>query len=307
MSIMRIAFAVIRFEEPFRVGKAGLMDTLDYIPSDTVYSALENLNHLGISHGIDKVSSIYPMVFRENGRDSFTVPIPIDLKLKMLNSINKYASNASDVHTVLKYIKKLKYMPLDCIHDSNVEMQKFNGQVKLRCSGREFIYIENYGSRISIQRNVIGRVLNSANTYRVAAFQPYVNYVFYFTVKEGVDLSKVRSSLEVLGKVGIGGERSIGLGYFTVVNIGYVDDLRDSGNNALLLGTALPSRQEVTGYVNFTVRSWICSNPFYVIGPVTVLTDGSVVSKGDLNFETLTGPNCIKKLDPLWLWYEASY
>ncbi len=91
----------------------------------------------------------------------------------------------------------------------------------LGVGGREFTYINDYGERVGIQRNVVGRVLSNADTYRVVVFQPYVDYVLYFTVRDGgASIDGVRQSLEILGKVGIGGgERSIGLGHFTVVDV----------------------------------------------------------------------------------------
>ncbi|ADN50539.1 type III-A CRISPR-associated RAMP protein Csm4 [Vulcanisaeta distributa] len=304
---MRINYAVVRFEEPFRVGRTGLMDTLDYVPSDTVYSALENLRHLGISHGIDRASSMYPMAFEVDGEAALTVPMPMDLKIQLLSSIaSKYADDPGRAHAVLKRVKKLKYLPLDCLNAPSVE-PLLDDDLKVRCGGREFTYRSSYGSSVSIQRNVVGRVLSNADTYRVAAFQPHVNYVLYFTTRDGASLDEARRALELLGKVGVGGERSIGLGHFTVVKVDAIDSLRDSGSHALLLGTALPRSREVYGCVNTMVRGWVCSSPFYVMGPVSVITDGSVVGAEYLDFETLNGPNCVKRLDPLWLWYEARY
>ncbi|GAB6943353.1 type III-A CRISPR-associated RAMP protein Csm4 [Vulcanisaeta sp. JCM 14467] len=303
---MRVGYAIVRFLGPFRVGRTGLMDTLDYVPSDTVHSALENLTHMGIDHGIDRVSSMYPMAFTGSGGPVLTVPMPIDLKIQLLDLVSKkYVNDYSKIHTAIKRIKKLAYIPLDCLYEPDVDVD--DGAVRVRCGGREYRHVGDYGVRVGIQRNVLGRVFNNADTYRVAAFQPIVDYVLYFTLREGADMGRARTALEVLGKVGIGGERSVGLGHFTVIDVSTIDYPWDSGSHALLLGTALPRRSEVIGCVNSIVRGWVCSNPFYVMGPISILTDGSVVHRDYLDFETLTGPNCVKRLDPLWLWYETRY
>ena len=305
---MRVGYAIIRFLGPFRVGRTGLMDTLDYVPSDTVYSALENLTHMGIDHGIDRVSSMYPMAFTGSGGPALTVPMPIDLKVKLL--VTKGGESGSDrdrAYVVAEHVKRLAHIPLDCLYETDVDVYVGDdGVVRVRCGGREYRHVGDYGVRVGIQRNVLGRVFNNADTYRVAAFQPIVDYVLYFTLREGADMGRARTALEVLGKVGIGGERSVGLGHFTVVNTGFIDTFRDSGSHALLLGTALPREANVVGCFNYISRGWVCSNPFYVLGPVSVLLDGSVIS-GSPSFENLSGPNCVKKLDPLWVWYEARY
>ena len=37
---MQIGYVIIEFNGPFRVGKSGLLDAFDYVPSDTVYLSL---------------------------------------------------------------------------------------------------------------------------------------------------------------------------------------------------------------------------------------------------------------------------
>lgn len=99
------------------------MDTLDYVPSDTVHSALENLTHMGIDHGIDRVSSMYPMAFTGSGGPVLTVPMPIDLKIQLLDLVSKkYVNDYSKIHTAIKRIKKLAYIPLDCLYEPTLTL-----------------------------------------------------------------------------------------------------------------------------------------------------------------------------------------
>jgi hypothetical protein len=59
---MRLGYVVVQFESPFHVGRYSLMDALDYVPSDTVYSALEWLRHMGVGDMPARVSSAYPLL-----------------------------------------------------------------------------------------------------------------------------------------------------------------------------------------------------------------------------------------------------
>ncbi|MGC9136838.1 type III-A CRISPR-associated RAMP protein Csm4 [Caldivirga sp.] len=291
---MQIGFIIIRFNEPFRVGFSGLFDTLNYIPSDTIYSALDNLRFMGIEHGITQVSSAYPMIYG----DVKVFPIPMDLKLKL---VKYYAQEP----TKLKFIKRIQYIPLDCVYSGIDKPITDGNHTAIECGGRKWVFKASFGQYISIQRNVVSRALGNADPYRVMAFIPTVDYIIYFRQNDVVDVNDAKRTFSLVGELGIGGERSAGFGHFKVVDVGTIDYRVESGKYMLLLGTALPRREILNGCLNTMVKGWVCS-PFYIIGPMSVLTDGSVIPNG-VEFENLKTGTCIKRLSPMWMPYETHH
>ncbi|ADY01694.1 hypothetical protein VMUT_1489 [Vulcanisaeta moutnovskia 768-28] len=290
---MQIGFVVIRFDGPFRVGFSGLFDSLNYVPSDTIYSALDNLRFMGIEHGVAQVSSAYPMIFGE----AKVFPIPMDLKLKLLEG--------SEDPRWSRTIKRMQYVPFDCVYSGIDGLELDGDTVAIRCGGRRWVPRAGFGHYVSIQRNVVSRALGNADTYRVVAFSPTVDYIIYFRQGDAVDINDAKRAFSIIGELGIGGERSVGLGHFRVVDVGIINYGVESGKHMLLLGTALPRRDDLSGCLNTMVRGWVCS-PFHVVGPMSVLMDGSVIPSG-VEFEDLKTSTCIKRFSPLWVPYEAHH
>ncbi|RFA95073.1 hypothetical protein CGL51_08360 [Pyrobaculum aerophilum] len=292
---MRVSYVVLRFTSPFHVGRWSLMDSLDYVPSDTIYSALFSLS---ASTGLEmpkRVSSAYPV--NPEGRDveeRLGMPVPATWK------VEGFKRGIGG-----KYVKKARFMPLACLRSGSVEeggdgfkCRLPGGSIRLDrwpCDGRTEAGqrpCKGLGSRVVISRNRISRHVVNADPYKIAAFIPSVPYVIYF---EGGD----RRLFELLGKVGIGGERAVGLGKFEVLEFGEVEFL-EGGKAAMLLGVGRP-----VGFKNavgeWAVRSWRCTHG--IIGPLSVLLDGGVV-EGDFEFEDVERADspCLKKLSPLWIW-----
>jgi len=293
---MQIGYAIIEFEGAFRVGRSGLLDTLNYVPSDTIYSALDYLRFMGFNHGITTVSSAYPLIYVDSGHRSIsdysTVPIPMSLIARV----------SAERPELTRQVRRVNYLPMKCLV-TKISYRVYGDGLKIVCGDEEFGYGE-FGEFVGIQRNVIDRVVEGADTFRVVAFMPWVRYIIYYTQSQGVvDAGEGRRVFSMIGELGIGGERSVGIGHFRVVESGVID-YTGSGDYALVLGTALPRANSVNGHLNTAVRGWVCS-PYYVIGPMHVIIDGSVIPRDYADFEVLKYPSCIKNLSSLWLPYDG--
>jgi len=261
-----------------------LGDTYRYVPSFTIYGALEALRHMGVNHGVEKVSSAYPFV-KHGGEPKPSVPTPASLPRSLLRKIPQRVSPPK----AIKKLKKLRYIPLDCLSrlDSFEVVKKGEDDVDVLCDGKP---IEAPDPQlVVVERNVLSRHLNNADVYRVVAVMPTSRYVVYY---EGGD----KRAFELLGKIGLGGERSSGLGKFVVVDEGSVP--AGSGDRALLLGVGRVREPRGDLYVEYL--AWNCSHG--LVGPTSVLMDGTVLEKDSLEFEDIVTENCVVKLSPLYLW-----
>jgi len=194
-----------------------------------------------------------------------------------------------------KDVKEVRFVPLECLRRGELRVRdaKEEGFV-LECGGVAASWRSGFhGERVVRAHNRLSRNTNMSDTFRVAAFSPRVPYVVYF---EG----GAARAFELLGELGLGGKRSWGLGKFKVVARGEVE-LPDGGDWAVVLGAARPhGYAEAVGA--WEVRSWRCTRG--VVGPVSVLLDGGMI-RGDFDLETIqrTDADCIKRLDPLWIWF----
>ncbi|MFZ8839852.1 MAG: hypothetical protein ACO2PM_13275 [Pyrobaculum sp.] len=300
---MRLGYVVVQFESPFHVGRYSLMDALDYVLSDTVYSALEWLRHMGVGDMPARVSSAYPLLPAEGGgadvalgseRYLLSAPMPALWRLAVAGAEEVERIETQVKEDKRKDVKEVRFVPLECLRGGELRVRdaKEEGFV-LECGGVAASWRSGFhGERVVRAHNRLSRNTNMADTFRVAAFSPRVPYVVYF---EGGGAE----AFELLGELGLGGKRSWGLGKFRVAARGEVE-LPDGGDWAVVLGAARPhGYAEAVGV--WEVRSWRCTRG--VIGPVSVLLDGGMI-RGDFDLETIqrTDADCIKRLDPLWIW-----
>jgi CRISPR-associated protein Csm4 len=300
---MRLGYVVVQFESPFHVGRYSLMDALDYVPSDTVYSALEWLSHMGVRDEPMRVSSAYPLLPADGDRADvalgserylLSAPMPALWRLAV-SGVEKVRHVETQVkEDKRKDVKGVRFVPLECLRRGELRVRdaKEEGLV-LECSGVAASWRSGFhGERVVRAHNRLSRNTNMADTFRVAAFSPRVPNVVYF---EGGGAE----AFEILGELGLGGKRSWGLGKFRVVARGEVE-LPDSGDWAVVLGVARPhGYAEAVGV--WEVRSWRCTRG--VVGPVSVLLDGGMI-RGNFDLEIIerTDAECTKRLDPLWIW-----
>jgi len=279
------------------------MDALDYVPSDTVYSALEWLRHMGVGDMPARVSSAYPLLPTEGGgadvalgseRYLLSAPMPALWSLAVSGAKQVKRIETQVKEDKRKDVKGVRFVPLECLRRRELRVRdaKEEGFV-LECGGVAASWRSGFhGERVVRAHNRLSRNTNMADTFRVAAFSPRVPYVVYF---EGGGAE----AFEILGELGLGGKRSWGLGKFRVAARGEVE-LPGGGDWAVVLGVARPhGYAEAVGV--WEVRSWRCTRG--VIGPVSVLLDGGMI-RGDFDLETIqrTDADCIKRLDPLWIW-----
>jgi CRISPR-associated protein Csm4 len=301
---MRLQYVVIEFETTFHVGRHSLMDALDYVPSDTVYSALEWLKHAGVKDMPARVSSAYPMLPAEgsrydieaaSGRYVLAAPVPALWRLALLGVRSVRGVSAQLREELMKDVKGPRLMPLECLRRGELEVRGVGEgrELVMRCGDVATAWRPGFHGEIVVRaHNRISRNTSMADTFRIAAFSPRVPYVVYFQ-------GGGARAFEVLGLLGLGGRRSWGLGKFRVVQHGEVE-LPDGGEWAVMFGVARPyNYAEARGA--WEVRNWRCTRG--VIGPVSVLLDGGVV-RGDFELEVIerTDAGCTKRLDPLWAW-----
>ena len=300
---MRLSYVVVQFESPFHVGRYSLMDALDYVPSDTVYSALEWLRHMGVGDAPARVSSAYPLLPAEGGgadvalgseRYLLSAPMPALWSLAVSGAKKVKRVETQVKEDKRKDVKGVRFVPLECLRRGELRVRDAEEEgLVLECGGVAASWRSGFhGERVVRAHSRLSRNTNMADTFRVAAFSPRVPYVVYF---EGGGAE----AFELLGELGLGGKRSWGLGKFKVVARGEVE-LPDGGDWAVVLGAARPhGYAEAVGA--WEVRSWRCTRG--VIGPVSVLLDGGMI-RGDFDLETIqrTDAECIKRLDPLWIW-----
>jgi len=269
------------------------MDTLDYVPSDTIYSAMEWLRHAGVTGLPARVSSAYPLF----ANDSLPLPIPALWKMALMG-VKDVKNVKAEGEVDRKTLKELQYVPLECVKRGELTVRQREAgpprgsarrELVLSCGGFEAAVTPGFhGEYVVRAHNRISRNTSMADTFRVAAFSPRVPYVIYF---EGGDAA----AFEVLGELGLGGKRSLGMGRFKVVA-----KLPDGGEWAMVLGTARP-RNYLEAVGPWEVRGWRCTHG--AVGPVSVLLDGGVM-RGNFEFDIIRREEvkCVKRLDPLWIW-----
>jgi len=300
---MRLGYVVVQFESPFHVGRYSLMDALDYVPSDTVYSALEWLRHTGVGDVPARVSSAYPLLPAEGGgadvdlgpeRYLLSAPMPALWSLAVSGAERVKRVETQVREDKRKDVKGVRFVPLECLRRGELRVRDAKGRgLVLECGGVAASWRSGFhGERVVRAHNRLSRNTNMADTFRVAAFSPRVPYVVYFQ-------GGGAGAFELLGELGLGGKRSWGLGKFKVAARGEVE-LPDGGGWAVVLGVARPhGYAEAVGA--WEVRSWRCTRG--VVGPVSVLLDGGMI-RGEFDLETIgrTDADCTKRLDPLWIW-----
>ena len=299
---MRLSYVVVQFESPFHVGRYSLMDALDYVPSDTVYSALEWLRHMGVRDVPMRVSSAYPLLPAEGDRADvalgserylLSAPMPALWRLAVsgVEKVRRVEVQVSEDKK--KDVKGVRFVPLECLRRGELRVREVEGRIVLECGSVAATWRSGFhGEQVVRAHNRLSRNTNMADTFRVAAFSPRVPYVVYF---EGGGAE----AFELLGELGLGGKRSWGLGKFRVTARGEVE-LPNGGDWAVVLGVARPhGYAEAVG--TWEVRSWRCTRG--VVGPVSVLLDGSMI-RGNFGLEIIerTDAECTKRLDPLWIW-----
>jgi CRISPR-associated protein Csm4 len=300
---MKLSYVVVQFESPFHVGRYSLMDALDYVPSDTVYSALEWLRHMGARDVPARVSSAYPLLPAEGGRADVVLGSEKYLLSAPMPALWRLAvSGVKEIRRVevqvqgdkKKDVKEVRFVPLECLRRGELRVRKAEEEgLVLECGDVAATWRSGFhGEQVVRAHNRLSRNTNMADTFRVAAFSPRVPYVVYF---EGGGAE----AFELLGELGLGGKRSWGLGKFRVAARGEVE-LPDGGDWAVVLGVARPyGYEEAVGV--WEVRSWRCT--MGVIRPVSVLLDGGMI-RGNFGLEIIeqTDAECTKRLDPLWIW-----
>ncbi len=294
---MRLQYVVVEFDSHFHVGRYSLLDTLDYVPSDTIYSAVEWLRRIGVKGLPARVSSAYPLF--PNG--SLPLPIPALWRLAIAG-VESLENVRVEGEADRKMLKELQYVPLECVKTGRLAIRQraagtHGGLAKrelvLSCGGVETVVTPGFhGEYVIRAHNRIARNTSMADTFRVAAFSPRVPYVIYFEDGDA-------EAFEVMGELGLGGKRGAGLGRFKVVRRGEVE-LPDGGEWAMVLGVARP-RNYLDAVGPWEVRSWRCTHG--TVGPLSVLLDGGMV-RGDFEFEVVNREEvrCTKRLDPLWIW-----
>jgi len=280
-----INYVRIRFTSPFHVGKSGLADSYDYIPSYTIYGALEFLARIGVRSGIVRVSSAYPMVLLD-GKPVLPVPMPAFLPSRIMRKLGGSVRPPD----AIKELKGTKYIPLECLQRlDEIKVEEVNkSKVHLTCAGK---IIECPRPKpVVVERNVLSRNLLNSDVYRVFGYMPTVDYViFYEGEEDGV--------FEILGRIGLGGERTSGMGKFEVVERGSVS-IPSRGEKAVLLGVGYVKNPRGDLIVDYL--AWNCSHA--LIGPTPVLLDGSVLEPESLSFEDLEADGCVVRLSPMYIW-----
>lgn len=295
---------MIRFESPFHVGRSGLADSYDHVPSFTVYGGLESLRRMGVDHGVSRVSSAFPRVKLcgpDGGpcEEALPAPMPAVLHLALFRRW-KEEGRFGEVPRLSKALKGARYLPLDCALRAGAEalggkveslrVEVDGDMVRVLCGGKA-VKVDTPRAAV-LERNTLSRHVVNADVYRLAAYVPQSDFVIYF---EGED----RGAFDLLGRLGLGGERSSGLGKFRVVNRGSVPDGSGGGRYALLLGVGRPV-EAPRGFLQADYLSWTCGGT--PVGPLSVLREGSVV-EGEPAFEDLRlDGRCVVGLSPLWVW-----
>jgi len=204
---MRLSYVVVQFESPFHVGRYSLMDALDYVPSDTVYSALEWLRHMGVGDMPARVSSAYPLLPAEGGgadvvlgseKYLLSAPMPAlwSLAVSGVKEIRRVEVQVQEDRR--KDVKEVRFVPLECLRRGELRVRKAEEEgLVLECGGVAASWRSGFhGERVVRAHNRLSRNTNMADTFRVAAFSPRVPYVVYF---EGGGAE----AFELLGELGL--------------------------------------------------------------------------------------------------------
>jgi CRISPR-associated protein Csm4 len=198
---MRLSYVVVQFESPFHVGRYSLMDALDYVPSDTVYSALEWLKHMGVRDVPARVSSAYPLLPTEGDRADvalgserylLSAPMPALWRLAVSGAEKMRLVEVKVSEDRKKDIKGVRFVPLECLRRGELRVRDAKEEeLVLECGSVAATWRSGFhGEQVVHAHNRLSRNTNMADTFRVAAFSPRVPYVVYF---EGAAQRRSRS------------------------------------------------------------------------------------------------------------------
>ncbi|WP_016729968.1 type III-A CRISPR-associated RAMP protein Csm4 [Saccharolobus islandicus] len=196
---------IVKFTSPFKIAERE-----NYIDAITLYRAfIKALSLLGetfdeIKNGEVKFSSMFPIVDNK-------------LYLKM-----PFKTIQCDNRDMEKELKKIEYI------DVNI-LKEVEPPYRLECRGTEKYvkgingkeiklesnYLSSYGETIVEYKNRMDRLVNSADIYASPSFMPKHEMGFLSTNWN----DKLDKTLRLLEKLGIGKDKNLGYGRFTVKEI----------------------------------------------------------------------------------------
>lgn len=256
--------ACLHFNSPLHVGepRVGLEGCVDAVSSDTLFSALANawvtlygkqsLEALLAEFGRSSTASDHPIPFRLSSAfpyigDRFFFPKPF------------FRTRRNEEEAETKALKDLKLLPANLFHSwitGGLTKSEFDEQVAHEVEKQKD---EKRSTKRILPRVRLDRLDLTSNLYFCGQVYFHEEGGLYFLVqgKEAM-LQKLREALELLGKLGLGGERALGFGRFKVrawKPILEVESLRflsrNTGRDAFVtLSLYHPSPQELSSLLN---------------------------------------------------------
>ncbi|NMA05948.1 MAG: type III-A CRISPR-associated RAMP protein Csm4 [Acholeplasmataceae bacterium] len=220
-------------------GKPGLLSTDSMILSDTIYSAICDIE----PKDIDKLINLV-----ENKKLLISDMLPyVGDKLLIPKGIGmiKFEEGKEIDRTVYKKIKKLDYLPVDKVEKMASKCSEELIEEALTLQEKIGVFSIKTSNRISRnEEDTLPFIMEIFTFYKNAGLYLLIDYDNEET------FNFIKEKIISLGLLGVGGKRSSGLGKFEVVEITDFPLNKDKGRY-LLLSTALPS--EEVELANFSV------------------------------------------------------
>ncbi len=243
---MKLDVCVLKFKGKLHIGSGRWLEHIDnIIHSDTLFNAIcwcyrmlygndqleEFLNRFAYSTPL-YITSAFPFI---DGLYFFPRPMNCNLA-KLLRDASK------DVMVDNKAIKKIRFVEKG-IFEKLINLENVNGVLSDQFFSSKEVNIK---PEYVEYRNMLDRLSKSSTVYRVK----YVNSNYWFAYKVSSEYSNaIKASIRLLADEGIGGERSIGSGLFSVdftsIDVKSVDESR----RVVTLSLVNPSIQEVSEFV----------------------------------------------------------
>jgi len=285
------------------VGKGGVDEIYDYIPADTMFSAL--VNAYAIVYGVDgdelievakanrlRISSAYPGV-EVDGREVRFMPMP---------RVGRERSEGEEVDK--KFMKRVRYCEFDiwCELVESIHVQEETGRVVARMpEGYEWhgmLVREQLPDEVQpfrqgmVRKVVVDRLAAGTNVFYEATL--YVNrvkfdgkmYRPFFALYAKGDERLLRKMFDALIVTGVGGKRSVGEGKLVGYDMQEMELKFNQTEYQVGLARVYPKRNEVDRLVAYNLV--VCSGYVMMVTPtgerrknVRLLEDG-FVSRGEV-------------------------
>ncbi|MEM2583010.1 MAG: type III-A CRISPR-associated RAMP protein Csm4 [Candidatus Thermoplasmatota archaeon] len=281
---MKYIVCKIKPSTAFHIGnkEGSLEETLHYVPSDTLFSAFCNVYRL--LYGIEKTNKLIEE-FKNNPPFLISSAFPANddiLFFPLPKSANLYSTDE-------KLNKKLKRV--EFVSEEIFKILIKNGELEVRedwltgdGKGVSKNKVENLWEEREVARVAIDRKTSSSEIYYHGEII-FDGLHFLIDLKDEKYRKEIETTVRVMGKEGIGGERTYGKGLFDKIEFKEIEIDENNSKWYVILSMYYPKKEELNGlkgYFDYTIRGgWAYSPDERSLRKkfLRMFVDGSVFNK----------------------------